>query len=242
LLGDTKEIFQKDAGSALVSAIRGLPSQASGDDLLAAVDTFTAKECASNGETPWLMLARLTLTVDATGTLVDVAFAPSKPLGPTRLSILPSTALQALGLLLTGTAIGTGTVSRGPVAGAVRFDASGASPKFTIPISTDGLVTVPVSTFAASMVSLEHLNAQYAWDDVAINASMEPMAALGSVAIVATCAPQALGAGIYRLAINSPPNKPIADSFGRALSPWPYARTLKLVADANGVLQLDPTF
>jgi hypothetical protein len=249
LLIDPRTIFQIDPGRALIDAIQGLSSQASGSDLAAAINDLTAKECPSHGNTPWLLLAHLNLSADNSGALIDVTILPSQSRGPSRLSILPTSALQALALSLVGTARGTAALSRGPVAGAVSFDTTGAPARFTIPIilAEFGTGILPVGivpeTFTASMVSLEQLNnPQNGWNDISQTATIYRSATdLTQAAFIISCT-QALSAGIYRLAISSPPNKPIADGLGRPLLPWPYARTLKLVADASGVLQLDPNF
>lgn len=238
--------FPDGLDHALASAMQG-----GGGDPLArlqdAIDLLVAKGCPTADDSKWLSLAKLTVTLDATPVPVDL----SDPDDTQRVTLLPTSALQAMLLELWAQGAGAGLLSGGPTPGPIQFTSTGAaSGTLAVPVTLAGgskltkAVPMVKATFQPSMVSLEQLDPVSGWSTIALGSviyddtTTPPQITIPVPTGLSAGSPPAKPPPIYRLTVEAPLATPVVDLFGRPLA-LPYVRTLTFVTDSSGNIQLN---
>jgi hypothetical protein len=219
-----------------LGALAAAPSSCA--DYSAAVSELVSGACPDPPPDPWLCLAVLEVDIESGQvgdiTLVDNAIAE-------RASLLSAQVLQSL---ILGTLCGGagGAFAPGPSVSGVAFE--GVDGNTTtgsailninlLPDPADPAQTIPLeaATFAASQFSLSRFDAGTGWTDVVIAAVLEPSPARFVVTGSGT-----LGAGRYRLVLDSPVKTPIVDAQMNRLQPSPFVWQFRL-EEQDGALAL----
>ena len=206
-----------------------------------AVAASVAGNCPepSTGDT-FLLLGSLTVTLDATPIPVDLSVPDYAPFY--RLSLLPTEALQEAVLGLMASAAAAGNAGRGLGGWPIQYQASAADAgtlSLGKPPPFHAGAAIVASTFDPSYVTVHRLDTISGWQPVTITATLNTD---GSFDLTI---PGGLSAGPrFRVAIDPPFHKPIADADGRAIVPVRFAQLFAFVADTSvtpNTLKLDPS-
>jgi len=205
--------------------------------LTALVSTDCPTSCCDD----WLLLARISLTVDAVPPQQVIDISSIELQIPERRTLLSTSALQVLVESLVEATVGTGRLAKGPrISGPIQFSAMVADSGqlfLDVQLAETGTPPVPApllqSTFDQKFVKVSRFDQDSkTWQLLGTTSTYQPERF--SIVIES-----GLTEGSYRLAIAAPLETPVIDEKLRPLQPDRFATDFRLVMGADGVLHLD---